>query len=267
MKVKNEGGRRVKGELKKNGGKSILVSVVTVVFNGESYLEQTIQSVLNQTYENIEYIIVDGGSTDGTLDIVKKYDDQIDYWISEPDKGIYDAMNKGLSLVNGELIGIINADDWYQPDTIATVIEYTNKEPAAGVYYGMLRIWKDEELYFIQGNTVRQLEKTMIAHPTCFVKKNCYLNYGMFDTLYPIAGDYELMFRFLKNDVQFVFIEKILTNFRTGGVCNTVYKKREFEKLKLLRSYRRIGPVYFLYKKISVTITQFLLFFIKNNNI
>jgi glycosyltransferase involved in cell wall biosynthesis len=105
-----------------------LVSIITVVFNGERYLEETIKSVINQTYKNIEYIIIDGGSTDNTLNIIKKYEDKIDYWISEKDKGIYDAINKGIKLSRGELIGIINADDYYEIDVLEKVVSIYTKD-------------------------------------------------------------------------------------------------------------------------------------------
>ena len=108
-----EGGLRTQCYFKNSLENKPLVTIITVVFNGEAYLEETIQSVINQTYDNVEYIIIDGGSTDGTLDIIKKYENQIDYWISEKDHGIYDAFNKGISLAQGTLVGIQNADDYF----------------------------------------------------------------------------------------------------------------------------------------------------------
>jgi len=106
-----EGGLRTQGYFKMSYDKKPLVSIVTVVFNGEAYLEETIQSVINQTYDNVEYIIIDGGSTDGTLEIIKKYENQIDYWVSEKDTGMYNALNKGFSCAQGEYLGWINSDD------------------------------------------------------------------------------------------------------------------------------------------------------------
>ena len=113
-----------------------LVSVVTVVFNGEKYLEETIQSVINQTYDNVEYIIIDGGSTDGTLDIIKKYEDRIDYWVSERDRGIYDAMNKGIDLASGEWINFMNAGDGLDSYSILNEIFSNKINLKIGLIYG-----------------------------------------------------------------------------------------------------------------------------------
>jgi glycosyltransferase involved in cell wall biosynthesis len=114
-----EGGLRINGKYKSGTREMPLVSIITVVLNGAKYIEQTIKSILDQNYANIEYIIVDGGSTDGTLEILKRYNDKIDYWVSERDKGIYFAMNKGISFAKGELIGILNADDFYLEGAVA----------------------------------------------------------------------------------------------------------------------------------------------------
>ena len=110
-----------------------LISIITVVYNGEEYLEQTINSVINQTYKNIEYLIIDGGSTDGTLDIIKKYDNHISYSVSESDKGLYDAMNKGISIANGELIGMINSDDWYELDAVELIVNKYLENPTLNI--------------------------------------------------------------------------------------------------------------------------------------
>jgi len=115
---KGEGGLRTKGYFKKSYEDKSLISIVTVVYNGEKYLEETIQNVINQTYDNVEYIIIDGGSTDGTLDIIKKYEDRVDYWASEKDSGIYDAMNKGISLFSGDYLFFLGADDFIKNTNI-----------------------------------------------------------------------------------------------------------------------------------------------------
>ena len=129
------GGLRLKNIFKKKKN-HFLISIITVVFNGEKYLEETIKSVINQTNKNFEYIIVDGGSTDRTLDIIKKYDQQIDYWISQEDKGIYDAFNKGLKLVSGDVIGIVNSDDTYNNECFEIVKNYFKKNDNLDFLFG-----------------------------------------------------------------------------------------------------------------------------------
>lgn len=118
-----EGGLRTRGYFKQSYEEKPLISIITVVFNGEKYLEETIQSVINQTYDNVEYIIIDGGSTDGTLEIIKKYEDYIDYWVSEKDKGLYDGLAKGFKLATGDILGYINAGDYYHKEALGVVSE------------------------------------------------------------------------------------------------------------------------------------------------
>ena len=127
--VVSEGGLRMQNNRKPSQADSPLVSIITIVYNGEEFLEQTIQSVINQSYENIEYIIVDGGSNDGTLEIVNRYAADIDYWISEPDEGIYDALNKGIALSTGKLIGAIHANDFYAAGAVASMVDTANRLP------------------------------------------------------------------------------------------------------------------------------------------
>ncbi len=130
-----------------------LMSIITVVFNGEKFLEQTIQSVINQTYKNIEYIIIDGGSTDGTLDIIKKYKDKIDYWASEKDEGIYDAMNKGIKVAKGKYLAFINADDWYEDNALNHVFSAYSQNQNIDFFYGNLNFIKDGgEVVLWKGN-------------------------------------------------------------------------------------------------------------------
>ena len=118
---------------KKN--KLTLVSIITVVYNGEKYLQQTIDSVVNQSYRNIEFIIIDGGSTDGTLDIIKANEESVSKWISEPDEGLYDAMNKGIRLSRGEIIGMINSDDWYELDAVKIMVEAFLNNPTKNIFH------------------------------------------------------------------------------------------------------------------------------------
>lgn len=204
-----------------------LVSIITVVFNGEKHLEQTMQSVLSQTYNTIEYIIIDGGSTDDTVDIIKKYAERLAYWVSEPDKGISDAFNKGIAKATGEIIGILNADDWYEADTVAQVVA---KIDQGDIFHGVMQYWDgDKKLHKTYPDASLLAKEMTINHPTVFVKKWVYEKYGVFKLDYRYAMDYELMLRFFVNGVKFYAIDSVLTNMRYEGVSDTMWKKALLE--------------------------------------
>jgi glycosyltransferase involved in cell wall biosynthesis len=210
------------------------ISIITVCFNSAKTIKDTIQSVLSQDYPNIEYIIVDGGSKDATLEIVKKHSDKISHVISEPDKGIYDAMNKGIALATGDVVGILNSDDVYF-DTqalnhIAKAFEVTNADAVYGdlVYVAsnnlnkVTRVWKSKpysEGAFLKG--------WMPPHPTFYVKKSCYEQLGKYSLQLKSAADYELMLRFIhKHKIAVAYISKTLVKMRVGGESNVSLKNR-----------------------------------------
>lgn len=214
------GGLRTKGVIKTSSESQPLITVVTVVYNAESTLEQTILSVINQTYDNVEYILVDGASTDGTLDIIKKYEDKVDYWVSEPDKGIYDAMNKGINLASGDYIALLNADDWYELDVCETVSAEIKKKKF-DVYHAMGRFLdKQDCVQRIFACSERELDKGCLVHETCFVRKGIYEEIK-YDTSYKSAADYDFLCKILKKGASFHLIEKIFLNFRDGGMSWT----------------------------------------------
>jgi len=200
---------------------NIKVSIITVVYNGEKYLEQTIQSILNQTYKNIEYIIIDGGSTDRTIEIIKRYEYKLAYWISEKDNGIYDAMNKGIKKSTGELVGIINADDWYEKGAANNIVEcyFNNEKP--DIIYGNLKLLNEETNQArISIPLIDRLNKDMsLNHPTCFVKKDIY-NDKLFDTSYRICADYNIMMHFKVSNKRFYYLDKLISNMRIGGASD-----------------------------------------------
>ncbi len=218
-----------------------LVSIITVVLNGVNTIEQTLNSVLNQSYKNIQYIIIDGGSTDGTIDIIRKYEDHIDLWVSEPDGGLYDAMNKGISYAKGELIGIINSDDWYEEEIISHIIDVYNDSDQKTVIYGLIRNFRDEKFYSIKGISTNALRYDMIQHPTCFIPKEIYDKYGSYDSKYKYSADYDLILRYVNNGVNFKFIEKIIVNFRTGGKSS--HRIADKEKYLILKKYKEISGI------------------------
>lgn len=197
-----------------------LVSVITVVYNGASTIEQTIQSVINQTYKNIEYIIIDGGSTDGTKIIVNKYRNNITYFISESDNGLYDAMNKGIKQSKGDIVGIINSDDWYDTNAIEQVVDAFETDSITEVVCGVvINITEQgEQVIQKQASLERIWYQMPTSHPAIFCRKSVYEKYGLFDLTYKIAADYELMMRFFVNNVNFKYINYVLAYFREGGI-------------------------------------------------
>lgn len=231
---KGEGGLRTKGLWKQCNSDRPLVSVITVVFNGAKYIEQTIQSVINQLYDNLEYIIIDGGSTDETLEIVKKYENQIDYWVSEPDRGISDAFNKGVSLSNGILIHILNSDDFYfgRLTVSDTITEYKGSQQAFYFASCFHIVGKAVSLLRGDANYAKKINYYMphINHPTVFMETKILKLFG-FSTRYKNCMDYHLFYRLTLNNIKGQIIEKPITFFRAGGVSNVYYYKTRKEVL------------------------------------
>jgi len=237
---RTEGGIRTKGYFKSNIPNKPLVSIITIVINGEKYLKHTIESVLRQTYNNVEYIIIDGGSSDGTIDIIKKYEDQVDYWVSESDDGIADAFNKGISLCAGDIIGLINADDWYEPDAIEKVVECKKQ---AAVYCGNVQYWDEYNKDYIFTTNITGLPKEMtVNHPAVFVNKDIYERYGAFDRKYTYAMDYELLLRFYKKGVEFVAIDSVLSNMRLAGLSDT-NREDSYREVRLAKIQHGESPL------------------------
>ena len=231
------------------------VSIITVVYNGSSHLEQTILSVINQTYENIEYIIIDGGSTDGTVELLEKYDERIDYWVSEKDEGIYDAMNKGIAKATGEIVGLINADDWYEVDAVTQVVE-TFVNSNADIVHGSMQIIKESGDSFVkkvETDLSRFAKGMLLNHPTVFVKRTLYERYGYFNTKYKIVADWELMLRWWIQGISFVGINVTLANFRMGG-ASSAYLKKSLEEKHCVREVHdliKIADWYYLYDRVK----------------
>ncbi len=218
------------------------VSIITVCFNSEKTITRTLESVLNQTVSCFEYIIIDGKSTDRTLDILKSYEEQFNgkmKIISEPDNGIYDAMNKGISMASGDIIGIVNSDDYYEPDAIEIMSkEYDGTEHM--VLYGIQRTLKNgKELRSVIFNH-ENLDNQMITHPTCFVTRKVYEDFGTFNLSYKSSADYEFMLRLFHNsDTRFLGVYKVVSNFELGGMSSS--EKGYRETLKLKKNYNNIS--------------------------
>lgn len=204
------------------------VSIITVCYNSEETIEDTIKSVINQNYSNIEYIIIDGLSTDNTLEIINKYQDKIAKIVSEKDEGLYDAINKGIGLATGNIIANLNSDDFYiDNNVISDVVEKFIQEKAEALY---------ADLYYVDAIDTNKVVRKWVSghykdglffkgwmppHPTFFVKKEVYNKYGSFNLAFKSAADYEIMLRFIhKHKVKIAYLPRVIVRMRIGGVSN-----------------------------------------------
>ena len=223
---KLEGGLRVRGVHPVAVPGKPLVSIVTVVYNGAATLERTIQSVLAQDHPSIEYIIVDGGSKDGTLDIVRRYEDRIAYWISAKDKGIYDAMNKGVALCTGEWVGMINADDWYVEGAVSLAMRAVAGAATVNIVHGDIWIHYPNGSQRIKrakrsGFLLRYWEM-VLNHPSFFVRRGYYAGHS-FDPTLRVSGDHQWTLRaWLEDPAQFLYIAGPIAHFTAGGASMSI---------------------------------------------
>ncbi len=238
----------------------ILVSIITVCYNSEKTIRDTIESVLGQTYTKIEYILIDGNSKDRTIEIIKSYESKFEEkgiaykWISEPDKGIYDAMNKGIDVASGELIGIINSDDWYEINAIESILK--NYDEAIDVYHGYLRFIEDEREQMIRRTDSCQLEKgIMIEHPTCFLNKRVYEKNGKYSLDYKSSSDLDYFLNFFK-ELKFKKVDLIISNFRVDGISNTIIG--QLETLEILYKNKKISKKSYFISLIKLKIKKYL---------
>lgn len=206
------------------------ISVITVSYNAVNTIEETILSVINQTYSNIEYIIIDGGSNDGTIDVIKKYSDKITHWISEPDKGIYDAMNKGASIARGEYIQYLNASDRiYDKHTISNIVKEISAK-SSDIYYGDIIIEKRFGIYHFRPDSLDRFNNSFpIYHPSTWIKREILLH-EKFDTNFKIAADFNLFRTLYYKNRSFTYIPIIFTKFEGyNGISSTAIYKNWLE--------------------------------------
>lgn len=206
------------------------VSIITVCFNSADTIRDSIRSVLEQSHSDIEYIIVDGASTDGTLGVISEYGSQIAEVVSEPDDGIYDAMNKGIRRATGEIVGILNSDDFFAAeDVISRVVDVFRADRDVGIVFGDLVYVSSEDLSNIKRYYSSRKFKPwklrygyMPPHPATFAKKELYDAYGLYRLDYRIAADYEMFVRWLiGNNIEYRRIDRVLVNMRTGGISTS----------------------------------------------
>jgi glycosyltransferase involved in cell wall biosynthesis len=210
------------------------VSVVTVCYNSAETVEATIQSVLGQDYPNIEYILIDGMSKDHTLSIIKKYEHQLATIVSEPDKGIYDAINKGVGMATGDVISVLNSDDVFaHTEVVSRMVEVLERNGADAGYADLNYVKRDnldEVVRYWKSGQYKQgkfLKGWMPPHPTFFVKRWCYEHYGRFHLNLKSSADYELMLRFIhKHRIKLAYLPEVTVHMRTGGTSNVSLKNR-----------------------------------------
>lgn len=246
------------------------ISIVTVTLNCSKVVEDCLRSVRMQSYTDIQHIVIDGASSDGTLDILRKYGNQLDIIISETDDGIYDAMNKGISLCTGEIIGILNADDFFaHANVLESVANCFSSDPLLDACYSDL-VYVDQ----IQTSKVVRFWKSTpfvghsfskgwcLPHPTLFVDRRVYEKFGVFDKRYEIASDVELMIRLLEiHNIRVQYIPDIWVKMRTGGISNNKLSNIVQQNFEILQALRRnnvsVNPLLFFLIKFLARMRQF----------
>lgn len=244
-----EGGLRARHIHKQSLPGKPLISIITVVFNGAATLEDTIRSVLQQTYDNIEYIIIDGGSSDATLDILHKYDGSIDYWVSEKDAGIYDAMNKGIAQARGDYVGMLNSDDFFASPHALENIAARFKTSGVDAVFSCLDIVDPDNLnrvfrkYRVSSLSAFMLRiGVMPPHPTFYCKRSCYTKAGLYRSDYHIAADFEMLVRLLlKQHISWEFIDETTVKMRSGGLSSSGIKSSWTLNREIIRACTENG--------------------------
>lgn len=240
------------------------ISIITVVYNAEQYIEDCIESVIRQTHQDIEYIVIDGGSTDGTLQVVRKYNQYITHLVSEKDNGLYDAINKGIKLATGDVVGTLNADDvLVSKNIIAAVAAVFSRNSGLEAVYGdlnyvsanntneVIRSWKSR-----QADVNDIADGWMPAHPTLYIKKELFAKYGYYALDFGTAADYDLILRyFYTNKLKAQYIPVLMVNMRLGGLSNrsisSLWKAMKFDYKALKRNRVPNALLVLLNKKLS----------------
>lgn len=246
------------------------ISIVTVTYNSEKFLTDCINSVFSQSHRNIEYIVIDGKSSDKTGSVIASYGKKVHHFISEPDRGIYDAMNKGISLATGDIIGILNSDDLYVDSTvISDVVKQFINDPELDILYGdlvyierespdkIVRNWRSSPYYesFFEDANVP-------PHPTLFLRKKVYDTAGVFNLQYKLASDYEFMLRiFKKYNFKSKYIPRLMVRMRLGGATNKSIKNIINGNMEIIKAWQKNSlnfPLLFFPKKIYKRLAQFI---------
>ena len=244
------------------------VTVITAVYNNKETIVDALESVFSQSYHNVEHIVIDGGSTDGTVELIRAFGDKIEKFVSEPDGGIYDALNKGIALATGDVVGFLNSDDVYAHDRVLEKIVRAFQHEKADSVYGDLNYVKRDDItkvvrhwksHAFSHKKLRQ--GWMPPHPTFYVKREIYQKYGGFDTSFKIAADYDSILRFLGlHHITTTYIPEVLVQMRLGGVSNRDLKsilKKSGEDYKALKK-NGIGGKRVVFMKNASKVMQFI---------
>jgi glycosyltransferase len=246
----------------------MLISVITICYNRSKTIDASIQSVLNQDYPNIEYIIVDGNSNDGTKEIIAAYGDRISKYVSEKDKGMYDALNKGIQLATGDVIGLMHSDDtFYDNQVISKIVKAFEQHPTVdGLYADGIYVTNDAEERLVRNRIGGEFDFHKIKkgwlplHPTVYLKKSCFEKYGSYNLAFKIASDTEFLLRYLyKHKVKMHYLNSYIVKMKMGGL-STDYK-RAVEVLKedyKIYKYHQINPVLAVFQKKLLAVKQYL---------
>ena len=231
------------------------VSIITTVLSNRKYLSDAIESVLNQVHKDIEYIIVDGGSKDGTVELVRSYENKVSKFLTEPDEGMYDALNKGIQMATGDIIALINSDDFYvNRFVISQVVEAFEEHQCDAVYSNLYYISNSDKDKIIRTWDAGQYHNDsfykgwMPPHPAFFVRREVYLKYGSFTTLLKFSADYELMLRFiLKHKIKIHYLPKFFIKMRVGGTSNRSISNRLKANIEDRKAWKinKIKPRFF----------------------
>lgn len=246
----------------------MIVSIITVCYNRKATIAKSIESVLGQDYPTIEYIIIDGNSTDGTREIVQSYSDKITKYISEPDKGMYDAINKGLYLATGDIIGLMHSDDEFYDSTVVSkiVATFKNSTDTEGIYGNGIYITNDAEEQIVRNRIGGRFdfEKLKLGwlplHPTVYLKKSLIEKYGYYNLDFKIASDTEFLLRYLfKHKIKMTYLNSYIVKMRMGGLSTSYSKAFEvlYEDYQIYK-YHLISPVRAVFLKKIKTLVQYI---------
>jgi len=223
---------------------SVKISVVVPTFNSAKTVEDTLKGIIDQNWPALQIVIQDGDSTDSTRDIVEKYPTAMAGWQSEPDNGIYDAMNKGICRATGEIISILNSDDIWLPGTLKRVGSVFSRNPDVGIVSGSIEVWEDSPggATVVLKSSLLHLHKGMtVQHPATFVRRNVYERVGLFNTQYRIGADYDFVLRCLEANIPCIILDEVLTRMRAGGKGGSTFTLDDW---KIRRSHKLTSASY-----------------------